>query len=272
MVERSQTKALEIANPSMPTIKELLDTLPQQGKLEWIATRPARGQEMHSHTACELSTELGLVGDRYKGRSRERQITLVQAEHLPVVASCTGRAKVAPELLRRNLLVSGINLLALKDKTFYVGSVELLGTGLCHPCSRMETLLGDGGYNAMRGHGGITARVLSNGKIALGDAVTRFAQSGAPTGYQAIACADYDHLELACMESYELEVVLKDGRLGESTLRGTAVTTRTNSNGEYLQLRVGDGSIKEIRADGILKLVVLSKNARFDERTFGAGD
>ncbi len=252
----------------MASIKELLDTLPQLGKLEWIATRPGRQQQMRSQSTADLSTKLGLVGDRYNGRSGERQVTLVQAEHLPVIASLTGRTEVPPELLRRNLLVSGINLLALKDKSFHVGSVELVGTGLCHPCSRMETLLGPGGYNAMRGHGGITARVVSDGQIKLGDVVARFAQAESQDDYQGIACADYDHLELACMESYLIEVQLRGG-----SLRGTAVTTRTRSDGEFLQLRLEeDGSIREIRADGILKIVVLSEPRRFDERVFVSED
>jgi len=249
----------------MANIKELIDTLPQQGKLEWLATRPGKRQQMHSQDTAELSTKLGMVGDRYNGRSGQRQVTLLQAEHLPVIASCTGVAEVAPELLRRNLLVSGINLLALKDKPFYIGSVELMGTGLCHPCSRMETLLGPGGYNAMRGHGGITARVLSDGQIKLGDTVSRFVQPETPQIYKPIECADYDQLELACMERYALEVVLHEG-----SVRGTAITTRTSSNGEFLALRTEDGSMREIRADSILKIVVLSEHRRFDEWTFGA--
>ncbi len=66
-------------------------------------------------------------------------------------------------------MVSGLNLLALKGKRFRIGSVVLEYTGLCHPCSKMETSLGPGGYNAMRGHGGITTRVVEAGDIALGD-------------------------------------------------------------------------------------------------------
>jgi MOSC domain-containing protein YiiM len=66
---------------------------------------------------------------------------------------------------------SGINLLALKDQQFQIGEVLFQGTGICAPCSRMEETLGNGGYNAVRGHGGITAKVLKVGTISIGDSV-----------------------------------------------------------------------------------------------------
>ena len=76
-----------------------------------------------------------------------------------------GQGSVDPGLTRRNIVVRGINLLAMKDKQFQIGEVVLEMTGLCHPCSRMEENLGPGGFNAMRGHGGITARVIKGGKV-----------------------------------------------------------------------------------------------------------
>ena len=68
-------------------------------------------------------------------------------------------------------MVSGINLLALKNARLQVGGALLELVGPCQPCSRMEEAIGPGGYAAMRGHGGMTARVLAGGQIRLGDSV-----------------------------------------------------------------------------------------------------
>jgi len=97
---------------------------------------------------------------------------LIQQEHLPVIAALAGHQSVSPQVLRRNLVVSGINLLALRNVEFRIGDTVLKGSGLCAPCSRMAEALGHGGYNAMRGHGGITASVVTTGTVTLGDPVT----------------------------------------------------------------------------------------------------
>ncbi len=153
-------------------LKVLLDTLPQVGHVEWIGVRPSRGEPMIILNEVQLNVENGVEGDRFNGRSRSiRQVTLIQQEHLAVIAACLHREAVEPALLRRNIVVSGINLLALKDKTFRIGDAVLEFTGLCHPCSKMERQLGAGGYNAMRGHGGITARVLESALVRLNDPV-----------------------------------------------------------------------------------------------------
>ena len=152
----------------MQTLAQLMDNLPQIGRVDWIGLRPARGVAMLSVDAVTAATDRGLVGDRYASKSGNRQVTLIQSEHITAIASITGDPELSPAILRRNIAVSGLNLLALKGKQFYVGDALLEYTGLCHPCSKMEAALGPGGYNAMRGHGGINARVLTNGQVTVG--------------------------------------------------------------------------------------------------------
>jgi MOSC domain-containing protein YiiM len=144
----------------------------QPGHVVWIGVRPERGAPLISLESVAAEAGKGLKGDRYKTKSNgARQVTLIAAESLAAIASYMRRAEVGPALLRRNIVVQGINLLALKNKRFRIGEAILEYSGECHPCSRMEDNLGVGGYNAVRGHGGITARILESGNIACGDPV-----------------------------------------------------------------------------------------------------
>ena len=162
--------------PPDSELARLFAQFPRAGRVEWIGLRPARTVSMEAVDAVEAVAGKGLVGDRYIGASGKRGITLIQAEHLPVVAALAGRERVAAATLRRNLVVAGIPLVALKDRRFRIGDVLLEGTGPCDPCSRMEDALGPGGYNAMRGHGGICARIVAGGVIRPGDRVEALAQ------------------------------------------------------------------------------------------------
>ncbi len=150
---------------------ELFDIMPQVGKVEWIGIRPKKKAELIPLDKVKVNTNNGLEGDHYSGTSGKRQVTLIQSEHFHAVEKILKKEKIQPGTLRRNIVVSGINLLALKEKQFKIGAVILEMTGACHPCSRMEENLGPGGYNAMRSHGGITARVIQEGEIKLGDEV-----------------------------------------------------------------------------------------------------
>ncbi|WP_295887104.1 MOSC domain-containing protein [uncultured Thiohalocapsa sp.] len=155
----------------------MMARFPQAGRVVWIGIRAGKRGAVEPLEQVEAQAGLGLAGDHYAqperaGRGqRKRQVTLIQAEHLAVLGALLGEPPIDPARLRRNLVVSGINLLALKDKRFRIGSAVLVMTGLAHPCSRMEETLGAGGYNAMRGHGGITAAVLTSGTLAVGDLV-----------------------------------------------------------------------------------------------------
>jgi len=152
------------------TIAELMETLPQQGRVEWIGIRPERRAPVESVDKIRVESPFGIVGDRYSGRSGKRAVTLVQAEHIDVIASVLNTT-VTPEQLRRNLVIRGLNLLALKGRRFTIGTATLEFTGLCHPCSFMEETFGPGGYNAVRGHGGITAAVVDNGIVKTANAI-----------------------------------------------------------------------------------------------------
>lgn len=157
----------------MRLLSERLRDVPHVGRLSWIGVRPARGEPMRELPTAELIAERGITGDRAAtGRGGgNRAVTLIQGEHLAAIASIA-RRDVGPALLRRNLVVEGINLLALHKLRFAIGdAVILVGTGPCAPCGKMDDALGPGGFQAMRGHGGLTARIERGGLIRLGDSI-----------------------------------------------------------------------------------------------------
>jgi MOSC domain-containing protein YiiM len=152
----------------MERMADLIARQAQDGRVDWIGLRPARLADVMAVAAVEV-TRAGLAGDH--ARPGPRAVTLIQAEHLPAIGAFLGRGPVAPAVLRRNLVVAGLNLAGLRGRALAVGSAVLRITGPCAPCSRMEAALGAGGYSALRGHGGWCAEVLSPGRIATGDPV-----------------------------------------------------------------------------------------------------
>jgi MOSC domain-containing protein YiiM len=165
----------------MRTIRDLgSPPLHIAGRIERIVVRGAARAPARSIEATRALAGIGLADDRLGVRgaadSSTRQVSLIQQEHLPVIAQLARVAAVDALGLRRNLVVSGQNLAALKNRRLRVFADEpphalLEIVGPCHPCSRMEETIGPGGYVAMRGHGGMTARVIESGWIRLGACV-----------------------------------------------------------------------------------------------------
>jgi MOSC domain-containing protein YiiM len=162
-------------NPGMKTIRDLLKPPHISGRVEAIVVRGDPRQAARRIDATRALAGIGLADDRLGLRGEPdlstRQVTLIQQEHLPVIAALATVTAVDVAALRRNLVVSGINLVALRNARVRVGEALLEIVGPCHPCSRMEEAVGPGGYAAMRGHGGMTARVLEAGAIRVGDVV-----------------------------------------------------------------------------------------------------
>lgn len=168
----------------MDTLRELTSRHPNPGRVEAIYLRPGRGEPVSQVESVQALVGQGLEGDRAALRSRSsvaakaRDITLLQAEVIPILEAWAGRTALDAGLLRRNLLVSGLNLAAMRspfadgnNRWAIGGDVIIEVTGPCEPCSKMEQVLGAGGYNMMRGNGGLTAAILTAGRIQIGDVI-----------------------------------------------------------------------------------------------------
>lgn len=121
--------------------------------------------------AVECVAGSGLVGDRffdYKSDYRG-QVTFFSAE---VHSDLCARFKVSnrgPEVFRRNIIVSGVDLNTLIGRDFTLQGVRFLGMCECTPCHWMEQAFCPGAEEAMRGRGGLRAKILSSGMLRVSD-------------------------------------------------------------------------------------------------------
>ena len=142
-------------------------------EVQWIGVRPGRKAPLISVASVEAVADRGLEGDHRidKSPGSGRQVTLISKEFIEQIEQHLGQSEIDPARLRRNIVISGLNLNALRWQQFWLGDALLEAAKLCHPCARMEAELGPGGVAAMVGYGGLCARVLRGGRISVGDAV-----------------------------------------------------------------------------------------------------
>lgn len=83
--------------------------------------------------------------------------------------------------------------------------------------------------------------------------------------YKPIDCSDYDFLEIACMDGYDIEITLDSG-----TARGHARGLEIRAGEEFLRIQARNDEHQDIRVDRIREIRVLSTPARFDRHVFDA--
>lgn len=129
--------------------------------------QPAGTAPMIEVPEVECEAGKGLRGDRffdwkddYKG-----QITFFEQEQYERLCEKFGVMGVPPSALRRNVITRGVDLNTLIGAEFEVQGVRFLGTQECSPCYWMNQAFAEGAEDALKGHGGLRAKILSNGTL-----------------------------------------------------------------------------------------------------------
>ncbi len=134
-------------------------------------------QEGDRRERIEVRAGFGIVGDRYAGRlaHRDAAVTVLAAESIESLAAELGIAAPDPLLTRRNVVLRGAEVEALRGETFSLdsgeGIVVLRGGRPANPCSWLDTVLAPGAHRGMRGRGGVRCAALTDGVLRLGPAV-----------------------------------------------------------------------------------------------------
>jgi MOSC domain-containing protein YiiM len=168
-----------VASPSAPASPTApLTVEPGGGVVEGIFIAAAGGEPMEPRERIRAIAGVGLEGDRYAQRigryshdhKVDRDVTLIESEEIEALATEAGIVLGAGES-RRNITTRGIRLNALVGRRFRIGAVQCEGTKLCEPCQYLADLLGKPVLGPLVHRGGLRARILSDGEIALGDQV-----------------------------------------------------------------------------------------------------
>ncbi|MCC5808518.1 MAG: molybdenum cofactor biosysynthesis protein [Opitutales bacterium] len=147
-------------------------------KIEHIYISPGHnffghyGKPPGEHNAKEVeSVECvegkGLVGDRFFGFKEDYkgQATFFAMEVYEDLCDRLGVTDKAPSVFRRNILTRGADLSDLIDREFEVQGVRFAGVCECSPCAWMDQAFAPGAEEALRGRGGLRARILTGGVL-----------------------------------------------------------------------------------------------------------
>lgn len=127
--------------------------LTEVSSIECVAGRGIRGDRFYDYK------------DNYKG-----QITFFSFEVFERLAAHFGLTNKSVGAVRRNVIVSGLDLNDLIGEEFSIQGVRLRGTAHCRPCYWLDQAVAPGAEQFLAGNGGLRAQILSDGVISVGDA------------------------------------------------------------------------------------------------------
>jgi MOSC domain-containing protein YiiM len=150
-----------------------------RGKLLHIHRAAGASQDMEELTETPLVAGVGLPGDRYATRTGtyserhhlDRQVTLIEWETLEALRR-DHQVDLLPGEHRRNLTVVGVPLNHLVGVYFNVGEAVLYGGRLNVPCQYLQNHTGKRVFRPLIHRSGLNARVIVEGIVRPGDAVT----------------------------------------------------------------------------------------------------
>ena len=132
--------------------------------------QPAGTTPMTEVASVECVAGKGLVGDRffdykedYKG-----QVTFFALEVYERLCEQLNVMGVPPSAFRRNVITKDVDLNTLIDQEFEVQGVRFFGTSECSPCYWMDEAVAPGAEAALKGNGGLRARILTDGTLRAG--------------------------------------------------------------------------------------------------------
>jgi MOSC domain-containing protein YiiM len=142
--------------------------------------RPDAGvaaQPVEHRDRIEVRAGLGIVGDRYYGRPahRDASVTVIAAESVEFLVAELGSGPLDPLAARRNVVLRGAEVEALRGRLFSLDGVLLAGGRPANPCAWLDLVLAPGASRAMRGRGGVRCAPRTDGVLRLGPAVLRSA-------------------------------------------------------------------------------------------------
>lgn len=132
----------------------------------------AKSQTMNPVSRVECIAGSGLKGDRFFNYKEDYigQATFFSAEVLRGVMEHTGADSCPPYAMRRNIMVSGVDLNELIGCEFEINGVLFLGTEECAPCRWMDRSIGEGAREFLKGQGGLRVKILTSGTLQCGPA------------------------------------------------------------------------------------------------------